>query len=89
MPSTQPLFWEDDRGFVISAEFTMISAVLVLSLVVGMNGLSTTMSEELTTMTNSSNASLPVDRYSTLGLDQQSSSPEATSNSLPGDPAAG
>lgn len=89
MPSTQPLFWEDDRGFVISAEFTMISTVLVLSLVVGMNGLSTTMSEELTTMTNSSNASLPVERYSTLGLDQQSVPQDSASSSLPGEPTAG
>ena len=90
MSSTNPHFWDDERGFVISAEFTLISTVLIISLVVGFNGLSTSLTEELATMANSPQATIPVERYSTLGLDQPtSSSQDSTSDSLPGESAAG
>ena len=82
MSSTNQQFWEDERGFVVSAELTMISTVLVLSLVVGMTGLSNTMTEEIATMSTSTNATLPVDRYSNLGLDQQQAVPQAPSPAI-------
>lgn len=77
MSSIYSEFWKDERGFVATGELTMISTVLVLSFVVGMSGLSQTMNEELATMSNSTNVSLPLDRYSTLGIDPQQELPRA------------
>ncbi len=77
MSSTYFEFWKDERGFVATGELTMISTVLVLSFVVGMTGLSQTMNEELATMSNSTNASLPMDRYSSLGIDSHQNLPQA------------
>ena len=77
MSTTTPRFWEDERGFIVSAELTIISTVLVLSLVVGMSGLSTTITDEFASMANHGNPSLPVERYSTLGFDQTQTLPQA------------
>lgn len=61
-------FWQDDRGFVISTELTLLSTIVMISLVAGMAGLSGTMTEELSAMAAPANPSLPVDRYSSLNL---------------------
>lgn len=78
MCQTPPRFQDDERGFVVSAELAMISTVLVLSLVVGMNGLSQTVTDELSTMSQVPNATFPTDRYSTLNISVPQSAPAAS-----------
>ena len=78
MSPATPDLWHDERGFVISAELTLISTIVVLAMVVGMAGLSNSITQELTAMSTPANPSQNFDRYPSLGFAQQALSDSQT-----------